>query len=55
MHLHRTILLQSIGRIRETSTMDIALLIIGDDVFRNVGGKMLKVLAETEGGYVVKA
>lgn len=54
MHLHRTILLQSIGRIRETSTMDIALLIIGDDVFRNVGGKMLKVLAETEGGYVVK-
>ena len=42
------------GRIRETSTMDIALLIIGDDVFRNVGGKMLKVLAETEGGYVVK-
>ena len=45
MHLHRTILLQSIDRIRETSTMDIALLIIGDDVFRNVGGKMLKVPA----------
>lgn len=42
------------GRIRETSTMDIALLIIGEDVFRNVGGKMLKVLAETEGGYVVE-
>ena len=34
--------------------MDIAVLFIGDDVFRNVGGKMLKVLAETEGGFVVK-
>lgn len=41
------------GRIKESSTMDIVTLFIGEDVFRNVGGKMLKVLADTEGGFVV--
>ena len=41
------------GRIKESSTLDVVTLFIGDDVFRNVGGKMLKVVAETEGGFVV--
>lgn len=41
------------GRIKESSTLDVVTLFIADDVFRNVGGKMLKVVAETEGGFVV--
>lgn len=41
------------GRIKESSTLDVVTLFIGDDVFRNVGGKMLEVVAETEGGFVV--
>ena len=42
------------GKIKESSTIGITKLVIGEDVFRNVGGKMMKVLAETEGGYVVE-
>ena len=41
------------GRIKESATLDVVTLFIGEDVFRNVGGKMLKVMAETEGGFVV--
>ena len=42
------------GKIKEANTLGIDSITIGDDLFRNVGGKMLKVLAETEGGYVVE-
>ena len=42
------------GKIKEANTLGIDSIVIGEDVFRNVGGKMLKVLAETEGGYVVE-
>jgi hypothetical protein len=42
------------GKIKESSTIGITKLVIGEDVFRNVGGKMMKILAETEGGYVVE-
>ena len=42
------------GKIKESSTLGISVLKVGEDVFRNVGGKMMKVLAETEGGYVVE-
>ena len=34
--------------------MGVTSLTIGEDVFRNVGGKMMKVLAKTDGGYVVQ-
>ena len=39
--------------IKEHPTVGIKSMTIGDDVYRNVGGKMLKVLAQTEGGFVV--
>lgn len=42
------------GRIKEANTLNATTLIIGDDVFRNVGGKMLKVLARAQGGYIVE-
>lgn len=42
------------GIIKESATLDVVSLIIGEDVFRNVGGKMLKVMAESESGYVVQ-
>ncbi|MBQ6878865.1 MAG: hypothetical protein IJN52_01510 [Bacteroidales bacterium] len=42
------------GKIKEASTMGVTSLTIGEDVFRNVGGKMMKVLAKTDGGYVVQ-
>ena len=42
------------GLISEISTTGIVYLTIGEDVFRNVGGKLLKVLAQTEGGFVVE-
>lgn len=42
------------GTIRESSTLGVTVLRIGEDVFRNVGGKMMKILAETENGYVVE-
>ena len=42
------------GKIKESSTLGISVLKVGEEVFRNVGGKMMKVLAETEGGYVVE-
>jgi hypothetical protein len=41
------------GTIKEHPTVGIKSMTIGDDVYRNVGGKMLKVLAQTEGGFVV--
>ncbi|MBO5814758.1 MAG: hypothetical protein J6R30_01430 [Bacteroidales bacterium] len=41
------------GTIEEHPTVGIKSMTIGDDVYRNVGGKMLKVLAQTEGGFVV--
>lgn len=41
------------GTIKEHPTIGIKSMTIGDDVYRNVGGKMLKVLAQAEGGFVV--
>lgn len=42
------------GKIKEVDTWGVTGLVIGEDVFRFVQGQMLKVLAETEGGYVVE-
>ena len=42
------------GKIKESSTIGITKLVIGEDVFRNVGGKMMKMLAEAEDGFVVE-
>ena len=42
------------GKIKEVDTWGVTGLVIGEDTFRFVGGKMLKVMAETEGGIVVK-
>lgn len=42
------------GVIKEADTWGVAGLVIGKDSFRYVGGKMLKVLAETVGGSVVQ-
>lgn len=42
------------GRIKEANTLNATTLIIGNDVFRNVGGRMLKVLARAPGGYIME-
>jgi hypothetical protein len=42
------------GKIKEVDTWGVTGLVIGEDTFRFVGGKMLKVMAEAEGGIVVK-
>lgn len=42
------------GLIAEISTQGVVLVTIGGDVFRNVEGKMMKVLAQSEGGFVVQ-
>lgn len=42
------------GEIKEANTLGMEALVIGEDVFRNVGGRMMKVMAETEGGLVVQ-
>ena len=42
------------GKIKEVDTWGVTGLTIGEDKFRFVGGKMLKVMAETAGGYIVK-
>ena len=42
------------GKIKEADTWGVIGLIIGEDRFRFVEGKMLKVLAESKGGSVVK-
>ncbi len=42
------------GKIREVDTWGVTGLVIGEDIFHFVQGKMLKVLAQTEGGYVVE-
>lgn len=42
------------GKIREVDTWGVTGLVIGEDVFHFVQGKMLKVLAQAEGGYVVE-
>lgn len=41
------------GLIGEVASQGVMLVTIGEDVFRNIGGKMLKVLAEAQEGYVV--
>lgn len=41
------------GHIAEVSVQNVMKITLGDDVFRNVGGRMLKVLAEGKEGYVV--
>lgn len=41
------------GQIGEISVQTVMKVTIGEDVFRNVGGKMYKVLAEGKEGYVV--
>lgn len=42
------------GTIKEAVIAGVMDLTIGEDQFRNVGGKMLRVLAKTENGYVVE-
>ena len=42
------------GKIKEADTWGVIGLIIGEDRFRFVAGKMLKVMAESKGGSVVK-
>ena len=42
------------GIIKEADTWGMTGLVIGEDRFRFVGGKMLKVIAEAKGGSVVK-
>ena len=42
------------GRIKEADTWGVTGLVVGEDKFHFVAGKMLKILAETEGGYIVK-
>lgn len=42
------------GTIKEADTWGVTGLVIGEDSFRFVEGKMLKVMAETEGGCVVR-
>ena len=42
------------GRIKEANILNATTLVIGNDVFRNVAGKMLKVLARALGGYIVE-
>ncbi len=42
------------GKIKEVDTWGVTGLVIGEDKFHFVGGKMLKIMAETEGGFVVK-
>jgi hypothetical protein len=42
------------GKIKEVDTWGVTGLVIGEDTFRFVGGKMLKVMAEAEGGVVVR-
>jgi hypothetical protein len=42
------------GMIKEANTLGMEALVIGEDVFRNVGGRMMKVMAEAEGGLVVQ-
>lgn len=42
------------GNIGETSTVGVYQLIIGDKTLLNVGGKMMEILAQSEGGFVVQ-
>ena len=42
------------GSIKEANILNATTLVIGNDVFRNVAGKMLKVLARAQGGYIVE-
>lgn len=42
------------GQIGEISVQTVMKVTMGEDVFRNVGGRMYKVLAEGKEGYVVK-
>ena len=42
------------GRIKEANILNATTLVIGNDVLRNVAGKMLKVLARAQGGYIVE-
>lgn len=42
------------GRIKEANILNATTLVIGNDVFHNVAGKMLKVLARAQGGYIVE-
>ena len=41
------------GVIGEITTQGVIMVTVGEDIFRNVGGKMLKVLADAKHGYVV--
>jgi len=42
------------GEIAEASIKDVLSVTIGDEEFTNVGGKMMKVLAQSENGFVVE-
>ncbi len=40
--------------VREVNALEVTYITVGDDVYRNVGGTMMKVLAESESGAVVQ-
>ena len=42
------------GEIAEAAITDVLSVTIGDEEFTNVGGKMMKVLAQSENGFVVE-
>lgn len=42
------------GKIKEVPAVGVLNLTIGDDLFLNVGGKMMKVMAEVQNAYVVE-
>lgn len=42
------------GKIKEADILNATILRIGEDVYRNVGGRMLKLLARAKGGYIVQ-
>ena len=42
------------GKIKEVPSVGVLNLTIGDDLFLNVGGKMMKVIAEVQGAYIVE-
>ena len=42
------------GKIKEADILNATTLRIGDEVFSNVGGRMLKLLARAKGGYIVQ-
>ena len=42
------------GMIAEIPSLNVLYVIIGEDTFQNVGGKMMRVLADSDAGFVVQ-